>query len=199
MDSAAYDKKDLRKKLRERRRSLTPYQRKQAAIALFNQLKRMPLLRKARSVATYITNDGEISPAHLSEWLWKKKTVVSLSTLHPLGQNRLWFYSYTSSSLMRTNRYRILEPLGNFRERIALEAIDVILTPLVGFDSLGNRLGMGKGFYDRTLTEFKNRQSGNTPRLIGIAFNEQEVSQLPTDDWDYPLTAIVTPSRTLYF
>jgi len=66
---------------------------------------------------------------------------------------------------------------------------DIILTPLVGFDRAGNRLGQGAGHYDRAFAEF--------PRAwrVGVAFSVQEVARLPSDPWDVPLNAIATDTE----
>ena len=70
--------------------------------------------------------------------------------------------------------------------------LDVILMPLVGFDNDGNRLGMGGGYYDRTLAY--TRHAIKKPVLIGVAHDLQRVDRLPYASWDIPLNAIVTPT-----
>jgi 5-formyltetrahydrofolate cyclo-ligase len=64
---------------------------------------------------------------------------------------------------------------------------DVIVMPLLGFDSRGTRLGYGGGYYDRTLAKL-----GKRPRLIGLAFSVQEISEIPHEPHDIPLDAVVT-------
>jgi 5-formyltetrahydrofolate cyclo-ligase len=64
---------------------------------------------------------------------------------------------------------------------------DVILMPLLGFDTSGTRLGYGGGYYDRTLAAMSKR-----PRLVGFAFALQEVDHIPREPHDVPLDAIVT-------
>tara|TARA_B100000676_G_scaffold253991_1_gene260054 strand:+ start:160 stop:384 length:225 start_codon:yes stop_codon:yes gene_type:complete len=62
--------------------------------------------------------------------------------------------------------------------------------PLVAFDERGNRLGMGGGFYDRTLAF--SRRPGHKPALIGCAYAFQEIRMLPAESWDIPLQYIAT-------
>lgn len=69
--------------------------------------------------------------------------------------------------------------------------MDIILLPLTGFDARGNRLGMGGGFYDRTLA-FRQRAGQRRPLLVGIAHACQEVPLIPSASWDIPLDRIVT-------
>ncbi len=100
---------------------------------------------------------------------------------------------------MVTNRFGIPEPdtrHGAHRaRRQATWTLDVILLPLVGFDDDGQRIGMGGGFYDRTLA-FTQRP-GPRPRLIGLAHDCQRVTRLPVAPWDVPLDAIVSDRRIL--
>ena len=67
--------------------------------------------------------------------------------------------------------------------------------PLVGFDNKGNRLGMGGGFYDRTLANLD--RLSYRPLLIGVAHDCQQADALPVMQWDIPLNAIVTPTQTI--
>ena len=63
----------------------------------------------------------------------------------------------------------------------------LVFMPLVGFDILGGRLGMGGGYYDKT---FATRES----LLVGLAHDCQKVDSLPIESWDVPLDAIATDS-----
>jgi 5-formyltetrahydrofolate cyclo-ligase len=67
--------------------------------------------------------------------------------------------------------------------------------PLVGFDANCNRLGMGGGFYDRTLAYLRLRRCWRRPLLIGIAHECQRVERLETNTWDVPLDLVVTEER----
>jgi 5-formyltetrahydrofolate cyclo-ligase len=67
--------------------------------------------------------------------------------------------------------------------------------PLVAFDEQGNRLGMGGGFYDRTLAYLKYRQHRRKPVLAGLAHEIQKIGQLTTQSWDIPLDCIITENK----
>ncbi|MDQ0457043.1 5-formyltetrahydrofolate cyclo-ligase [Rhizobium paknamense] len=69
---------------------------------------------------------------------------------------------------------------------------DVLLMPLAGFDCQGNRIGYGAGHYDRAIARLNAK--GLKPRLIGIAFDCQEVEAVPAEPHDVPLDAVVTES-----
>jgi 5-formyltetrahydrofolate cyclo-ligase len=88
------------------------------------------------------------------------------------------------------NRYGIDEPAYAPATVMRAAMLDIVLLPLVGFDLEGNRLGMGKGYYDRTFAASRTRW--RCPKLLGIAHGLQEVAQLPRAAWDVPLDGIVT-------
>jgi 5-formyltetrahydrofolate cyclo-ligase len=69
---------------------------------------------------------------------------------------------------------------------------DILLVPLSAFDSTGHRIGYGAGYYDRAISRLMDK--GKTPRLIGIAFDCQEVEAIPYEDHDVPLDAVLTES-----
>ncbi|WP_027965698.1 5-formyltetrahydrofolate cyclo-ligase [Halomonas halocynthiae] len=191
------DRRALRKMLRQRRRALSPKQQKNASNRLTQRLRQLPDIQRARHLALYLPNDGEIDPTALLPWLTSRNARVYLPVLRPLADNSLWFVNYHPQTPMVANRFGISEPstrhAAHPSRRRPAWALDVILLPLVGFDENGERLGMGGGFYDRTLARLKD--NGSRPRLIGIAHDCQGVERLPTAPWDIPLDAIVSDSR----
>ncbi|WP_244612998.1 5-formyltetrahydrofolate cyclo-ligase [Modicisalibacter radicis] len=192
-------RKALRRSLRQRRRALTKAQQRQAAEALCRRLRRLPEVQRARRVALYLPNDGEIDATPLLAWLRRRGARVYLPVLRPLAENRLWFVHYHAATPMVRNRFGIREPdtrHGAHRARqLAPWALDLVLLPLVGFDDQGNRLGMGGGFYDRSFAFTRGR--GPRPRLIGVAHDCQQVERLPFAGWDVPLDAIVSDRRVV--
>lgn len=184
------DKKKIRRTMRQKRRALSTYQQKQAAKGLVLSLKTSNLFNRCNHVAIYLANDGEIDPAPFIEQLWKSKKHCYLPVLHPIKKNCLWFYQYNKKTKLASNRFGILEPELKNKRRISPWALDLVLFPLVAFDSKGGRLGMGGGFYDRTF-EFAQQKT----KLYGLAHHFQEVSKLPTEPWDIPLHGIVTDKK----
>jgi len=68
----------------------------------------------------------------------------------------------------------------------------LIFLPLVAFDNAGNRLGMGGGYYDRTLAWKQRRRYWHGSRLIGVAYGFQQLERLPVESWDIGLDGILT-------
>jgi len=146
--------------------------------------------RFRRRWAVYISQDGEIDPRFLCAQLKKYHRELFLPMLRPGNPNRLYFARYHAATRMVKNKYSIPEPSLKHSKPTATWTLSVICLPLVAFDSLGNRLGMGGGYYDRSLANQRLRIK--KPLLIGTAHHFQEVSKLSTASWDIGLSAIAT-------
>ncbi len=110
------------------------------------------------------------------------------------------FAPYGEHTRMKKNCFGILEPVFQKKQLKTAKQIDLILAPLVGFDELGNRIGMGGGFYDRALAHLKSAKNRPLkPKFIGIAHELQNVQKLKSYAWDITLDAIVTERRFSYF
>jgi 5-formyltetrahydrofolate cyclo-ligase len=189
----------LRRELRQQRRALSTQQQHIAAIALDRVLGRHPLFLRSKHIAIYLPNDGEMDLTPLLQRARAMGKQCYLPVLSPLYHNRLWFAPYHADSTLSLNRFGIPEPDGNYEQMRPVWTLDLVLTPLVAFDTQGNRLGMGGGFYDRTLAYLTRRQHWRKPRLLGTAHAFQQVSQLPHEHWDIPLQGVVTERELLYF
>lgn len=182
----------LRQEIRRKRRALTASQQKTAARMLFRQLRQRPEFLRARHIALYLPNDGEIDPRLILETCWMMGKKTYLPVLHPILHNRLWFIPYQHDTRLIKNIYRIDEPEVKAAPRRPPWALDLVLLPLVAFDRNGNRMGMGGGYYDRTFS-FKGARTGlRGPTLIGLAHELQRVDSLPVENWDIPLSGIIT-------
>lgn len=182
----------LRSELRGKRRGLTPAQQQQAAARLADRLSALPVFRTSRRIACYLPNDGEIDPRLLMERILARRQRCYLPVLSPLRGEPLWFAPVTEDTPMDVNRFGIPEPVVPFRQQVRAQALDLILMPLVGFDTRGNRIGMGGGFYDRSLGFLVHRRHWQHPRLLGLAHELQRIDHIEPRPWDVPLDGIVT-------
>lgn len=182
----------LRNYMRERRTALTGHEREHAAALLTRHLIRHPLFIRSRHIACYLANDGEIDLSYVMQQAWRMKKTCYLPVLRGRPSRRLWFAPYRATDRMIPNRYQIPEPDVPSRQLTHAWSLDLILTPLVAFDNHGNRLGMGGGYYDRTLEFLRRRQFWTRPRIMGIAYDFQQVETLESRKWDIPVHAIAT-------
>jgi len=177
----------LRQQIRKTRANLTALQQQQAEDSITQQALAFIEERNAQHIALYVSFDGEISTDKLIKNLWAQDKHVYLPVLHPFNPNHLLFLRYLPDTPMLKNKFGIWEPKLNVQNVLPLDELDILFTPLVAFDKQGNRLGMGGGFYDRTLQNWQN--SSFIP--VGLAHQCQQVEQLPTEAWDVPLHRIL--------
>jgi 5-formyltetrahydrofolate cyclo-ligase len=182
----------LRRQLRQARRNLSPQQQQRAARNLYRQLAQHPLFRRARHIALYLPNDGEIDPRPLLRAAQRRGKATYLPVLHRWPRTRMDFQRVRAHEALARNRFRIAEPPANPARQRKAWTLDLMLLPLVGFDVHGGRLGMGGGFYDRSLAYRQLRKNWHKPTLLGVAHECQRVDRLALASWDVRLGAVVT-------
>ena len=187
-----YTRQQIRQQIRLRRRALTPEQQTQFALLAADRMMAYPPVLLAHTVAVFLSFDGELDTLPLIDQLWRAGKRVYLPVLHPFSPGNLLFLHYHPSSDLVVNRLNIREPKLDVRDVLPLSQLDVLVTPLVAFDADGQRLGMGGGFYDRTLQNWRQHRL----QPVGYAHDCQQVDALPTEQWDIPLPAVITPSKT---
>jgi 5-formyltetrahydrofolate cyclo-ligase len=185
-------RQQLRRQLRAARRALTPAQQRQAALGLYRQLAQHPLFRRARHIALYLPNDGEIDPRPLLREAQRRGKRTYLPVLSDWPRTKMVFQQVRRGEKLRPNRFGIPEPRIKRARQRTIWALDLILLPLVGFDDEGGRLGMGGGFYDRSLAYRTRRTAWHAPVLVGLAHECQKVERLAQASWDVPLQGTVT-------
>lgn len=187
------NKSNFRAEFRQRRRSLADEEQRRASSQIASIFFQEGLHLCHQRVGLYWPNDGEIDPRPLAEHLFETNKQCFLPILNPSGENSLYFGEYSPDTVLIENRFGIEEPSGT--STVPASELDLILLPLVAFDSSGNRLGMGKGFYDRTLAFTQGNKSA--PKLIGLAHRCQEVASIEANPWDIPLNYILTDKELL--
>lgn len=187
------NRKAARQHYRKQRNLLTLEQQSIATQACLKMCMDSLNFSQFKTVACYLANDGELDPIAIIQYCWQQNIQVLLPVLDPCKAGHLVFVDYQANSPMQANIYGIAEPIATTNNTISLQEIDLIFTPLVAFDRTGNRLGMGGGYYDRSLAPIK-KEKLNT-KIIGLAHNTQQAEKLPVDGWDIPLHGIVTPLK----
>jgi len=194
-DSSALSRPQLRRLLRKARRALNRAEQRQAAQGLYRQLAQDPLFRRARHVSLYLPMDGEIDPRLLLREAQRRGKKTYLPVLSAWPRTKMVFQRVKPGERFRPNRFRIPEPRIDARKQRKIWALDLILMPLVGFDDQGGRLGMGGGFYDRSLAYQARRKAWQKPVLLGLAHECQKVGKLAVASWDVPLQGTVSDKR----
>ena len=141
----------------------------------------------------YLPVGGELDCTPLAIQAWARGRKVFLPVI---SGRRLRFAPFNPDAELRPNRFGIPEPAAHARQLRSARHLDVIVLPLVAFDQRGNRLGMGGGYYDRTLAFLKQRSCMRRPYLVSVAFEIQKLEVVPVEEWDVHLDAIVTEKAT---
>ena len=182
-----------RRELRERRRAKAPAARMQAAEAVAERLLALANAPQTGYVAGYWAMDGEL-PLHVWQLGLPKALIYCLPVLDEATQT-LKFAPWRSGDGLVSNRFGIPEPDLDPASLLDARQMALVALPLTGFDTRAHRLGMGGGWYDRTLA-FR-RQSAAAPLMIGIGFDVQQVEAIEPHAWDVACDAIVTETRTI--
>jgi 5-formyltetrahydrofolate cyclo-ligase len=194
-EPAQLSRPQLRRMLRKARRELTPGEQREAARGLYRQLTQHPLFRRARHLSLYLPTDGEIDPRLLLRAAQRRGKITYLPVLSAWPRTKMVFQRIRPGEKLRPNRFRILEPRVNVARQRKVWALDLVLLPLVGFDDFGGRLGMGAGFYDRSLAYLARRKTWRKPTLLGLAHECQKVERLDQASWDVPMQGTVTDRK----
>ncbi|RON28290.1 MULTISPECIES: 5-formyltetrahydrofolate cyclo-ligase [Pseudomonas] len=197
-EPALLPRPQLRRMLRKARRALTPSQQRDAARGLYKQLAQHPLFRRAKHISLYLPTDGEIDPRLLMRAAQRRGKAIYLPVLSAWPRTKMVFQRIHPGEKLKPNRFRIPEPRHNIARQRKVWALDLVLLPLVGFDDVGGRLGMGGGFYDRSLAYLARRKNWRKPTLLGLAHECQKVQRLAQASWDVPLQGTVT-DKAWYF
>jgi len=146
-------------------------------------------LSSQQNIALYIAQKGEMDTSVLIQVLQKRGKRLFLPVLHPSHPQKLAFIETRPGQKMTKNRFGIPEPEYQREWQIDVQQLDLILVPLLAFDAHGNRLGMGGGFYDRSLAPIKHKAK---PLRIGLAHACQQTDHLNSEPWDVSLHGIIS-------
>jgi 5-formyltetrahydrofolate cyclo-ligase len=180
--------------LRARRRAVTPEQRAKAARLVARNVDRAFRLRPGLRVAIYASFREELDSGPLLRLARKRGCRIFLPRIDSRTVS-MKFVEALAGARETTNHLGIVEPHGT--RAISARWLDLVLLPLVGFDTHGMRLGMGGGYYDRAFA-FRNRHTAwRGPRLVGVAYSFQQVPSIDREWHDVPLDAVVTEAGVI--
>ncbi len=180
---------NLRSSLRKARANLSAPLRDQAAGQCAQLARTLPALQHARCIAAYMPHRGEMSCEPIIEWALGRGADVLLPVV--VGRH-MRFAPYDPGQALTPNRWGILEPEWRPGSWVSARRPNVVLLPLVAFDSGGNRLGQGGGYYDRAFAFRNTAKNWRRPMLVGLGYDFQQVGQLDAKPTDVPVDAVIT-------
>ncbi len=173
-----------------RKKSYSKIQLSERSETILERLEQTHLFRAASRVALYHALPGEVQTAAFIE-KWQDKKTLYLPVVE--GDN-LRLLPYLGNDRLKTGSFGILEPTEEASPTPETTAgtLDLIIVPGIAFDRKNNRLGRGKGYYDRLLSEWK------TPK-IGICFDFQLFDEIPAEPFDRKMNLVISENETTSF
>lgn len=192
--NATAQRRQLRQRLAEQRRALTPAHRIAAAQGLRRSLEQLPEYLADARVAGYWAVNGELPLNLIIPPLASRGQQFLLPVIGPAQQLR--FAPWQAGEDVEPNRHGIPEP-ARPAELLEPFQLDLVLVPVTGFDRRGNRLGTGGGYYDRAFAFLNEQVRPTEPLLVGIAYAFQELPEIEEQPWDVPLDFIATDQELI--
>ena len=190
------DLKSLRQQLKTKRKQVDKFQQQYSSTQVLHRLHHFPQLQQAKRVGLYLHAFGEINTQQIIEYCFAQHKQVYLPMICSMNQQLHWVK--ITRQQYRNNRFShhplgMKEPMAN--RGLHVSTLDFLIMPLLACDIYGTRIGMGGGFYDKTLAS-----TGKKPFRLGIAHDFQLIQQrLHRETWDQPLDGLITPSKYLHF
>lgn len=176
------NKNDIRKEIRDRKKQYTAVQLRDFSARVLGILKQRKVVKDAKTVCLYYSLPDEVYTHDLVDEFVNAGKVVLLPCV--ISEDEMELRRYTGRQDLEESAYHILEPSGDlFRQ---YDDIDVVIVPGMGFDREGNRLGRGKGYYDRFLSLIPDAYK------IGICFDFQLRDKIPVETTDIPMDEVIS-------
>ena len=174
-------KAEIRKQIRELKRAVPLEEKLLRSEGIMRQVEALPNFQQARTVLLYWSMADEVQTHDFVNKWYKDKVLL----LPCVDGDDLVLRRYTGPECMVAGeQFGIGEPTGPaFTD---LDAVELIIVPGVAFDRTGNRMGRGRGFYDRLLK--------CTPKAlkVGVAFDFQMIDDVPVEEFDVKMDAVIT-------
>lgn len=189
MSGLRNDKEELRKNLLNQRSDIPEPEFYGASADIIERLKGLLEYENASIIHCYVSMNKrrEVETRVLiKEMLAKgKEVVVPITNVEDGTLKNVRLHSFNE---LEENQWGVLEPPSG--EEVTEDKFDLIIVPMVGGDEEGNRIGYGKGFYDRFLQKVDCKK-------IGLSFDQNILKKIPTENFDIPMDKIVTENRII--
>ena len=186
MDELNARKKLIRERMHKQRNSLSFEEVREKSKKIKDTLFSLSYIKESNKIMTYVSFKNEVSTIDIINELLKmgKEIIVPICDTkdYTLIPSRI-----LSMDELSVSYFGIMEPKEPFIRPVEPKDIDVILVPGLAFDRNRNRLGHGKGFYDRFLRGVKDDAI-----KIALAYDFQILDSIPAEDWDIPMDLIIT-------
>lgn len=209
-DEVIARKKELRKEIRSKLKALSKEEIRAQSVRVWDRLFELPQYRQARSIGLFLSMPtGEIStelalknasenekqvyvPQVGKNFEQADMELIKVVKDDGIKQGELFYHSWP------LNKWGIPEPPPHIPLIPAAPGdIDVIVVPGLAFDEKGNRLGQGKGYYDRFIARMTLGEGVSAPFLVGVGLECQLTDRVPVEEYDQLMDLVLLPSQTI--
>ena len=192
MDEIVKKKKDLRKKLTERRNLIKTNTTLEFNIDAFYELTKKIKFNAIDCVGSFVSIRSEISTNKLNKAIFNMDKKLAFPTIEKNSET-LIFKTTNSLKNFKMGKFNIPEPTNNNNEIIP----QLFFVPCLGFDLRGFRIGYGGGFYDKTFAKLKKLNL--VFYTVGFAYDDQKQNKVPIEKFDYKLDFVLTEKQLYTF
>jgi len=186
------DKTELRRKLQNWLLAIPPQQRSEKSRRACQNLISTPEFQNASVLMMYLSLPHEADTSEAILWAWQLGKIVAVPKISWQQRHMIPVRINSLETGFSTEASGLRNPIGGVP--VPFEEIGLVVTPALGFDRNGNRLGRGGSYYDRFFTNKELK----APRC-GFAFAEQLVDSIPVTECDEPVDFLVTDEGIIYF
>ena len=177
------DKKELRQFIRNKKRQYSSSQLEELSLSVLSRLNGNEHLQRAETLLMYYSLPDEVNThAYIDQLLTEGKKILLPEVID--GENMV-IREYTGKHDLKEGAFNIMEPIGSLFPEERYQELDLAIIPGMAFDGNHNRLGRGKGYYDRFLQKIPQVYK------IGICFPFQLVEEIPTEETDIKMDAMI--------
>lgn len=182
-------KEKLRKEVKERRKKISKEGNRKKSKKIKEKLFNLKEYQDAKTILFYVSYNGEVfTHQMIKEGITNKKNIIV--PISDKKKKKLILSKLKNWNDLSIGSYEILEPKKEKIDKASLKEIDLIIVPGIAFDLKGNRLGHGKGYYDRLLKK-------TDAVKIALCFEFQIKENIPTDKYDVPVDIIITENKII--
>ncbi len=186
------NKKEIRTKYKELRQQLTFYEIDEMSLLIANNVLKMDIWHKTYfHVFLSIEEQKEVNTEYLLHLLQGKDKEIVISKSNFVSR-KMTHFLLTDNTKIKKNEYNIPEPINGLE--VTVDKIEVVFVPLLAYDQKGHRVGYGKGFYDKFLSECKPETI-----KIGLSFFEAEAVIENVLETDIKLDYCINPNKIISF
>ena len=175
-------RKTIRREMKKQLASMTAEMRETFSTAIFREIERLPAFAMAKTILFFWSLPDEVDTSDFANKWHNEKCLL----LPVINGDELEIRHYDGPERLKAGPFNLLEPDGELFTK--WDKIDMILVPGLAFDRTGNRLGRGKGYYDRLLPRLQGVK-------IGVCFPFQLIAHIPVEHWDVKVDRVVTMSH----